>query len=203
MKTEHKPYLITGHPRSGTGYMAAMAQACGLDIGHERMGEDGIASWMFAARSWMVPFSQDGWRGRNHYTFDRVIVVYRNPLDLIASVAFTENADRESLFFREIFAPITPQGDPVLVACESIAGWYDLIRRNEPRAKWVAVENDEAIMRVFGAREINERPPKNINARAHPSLTWDEVCARVGEDVFARFCGPKGLLLAPACGGIR
>lgn len=35
-------FLITGVPRSGTGYMAKLMEAIGHNVGHETIGECGI-----------------------------------------------------------------------------------------------------------------------------------------------------------------
>jgi hypothetical protein len=51
--------LITGHPRCGTGYASALCREMGLDVGHEKAGNDGISSWMFAVEDAKNPWSQD------------------------------------------------------------------------------------------------------------------------------------------------
>lgn len=40
-----KPFLITGHPRSGTSYIAHVLSKLGLDVKHEAWGKDGVASY--------------------------------------------------------------------------------------------------------------------------------------------------------------
>lgn len=37
--------LITGCGRSGTHFTARLLQEIGLDVGHETLGKDGVASW--------------------------------------------------------------------------------------------------------------------------------------------------------------
>lgn len=49
-----KIYII-GCGRSGTGYIAKLLSAAGLDIGHEYMGRDGTADWHAAA----IPHDED------------------------------------------------------------------------------------------------------------------------------------------------
>jgi hypothetical protein len=53
---ESLPFLITGVPRSGTGYMAKLMQALGYDVGHEIIRPHGISSWLWAADSPTVPY---------------------------------------------------------------------------------------------------------------------------------------------------
>ena len=46
MESKHrKTYVILGTGRSGTAYTSKLLQCCGLDIGHETLGSDGISSW--------------------------------------------------------------------------------------------------------------------------------------------------------------
>jgi rhodanese-related sulfurtransferase len=47
-KKVFRPLLIAGHPRTGTGYAAALCRQLGVDVGHEKLGASGISSWMFA-----------------------------------------------------------------------------------------------------------------------------------------------------------
>ncbi|MGF1535848.1 MAG: glycosyltransferase family 25 protein [Elainellaceae cyanobacterium] len=55
----YRPLLVLGHPQCGSDYMSALLKAFGLDVGHERMGQDGISSWMFAADDDQLPNAQD------------------------------------------------------------------------------------------------------------------------------------------------
>src|SRR6185437_5691190 len=65
-RRRHCPILITGHPRSGTGSAAALCRQFGLDVRHEEVGEDGIASWMMAVDDWNIPY-HDGELARSRY----------------------------------------------------------------------------------------------------------------------------------------
>jgi hypothetical protein len=87
---ERRRLLVTGCGRSGTLYASAVWQAVGLDVRHEMpvppngvMGEDGIASWYMAVDDPEPPYGPSA-RG---YTFDLVIHLVRNPLEVIPSVA--------------------------------------------------------------------------------------------------------------------
>ena len=42
---QQRTYVILGTGRSGTAYTSKLLQCCGLDIGHEKLGSDGISSW--------------------------------------------------------------------------------------------------------------------------------------------------------------
>lgn len=58
-KKSFRSLLISGHPRSGTGYAAALCRQLGVDVGHERAGSEGISSWMFAVDSDASPYALD------------------------------------------------------------------------------------------------------------------------------------------------
>ena len=42
------PILLTWHPRCASGYISSVLSSCGVELGHERRGRDGICSWMLA-----------------------------------------------------------------------------------------------------------------------------------------------------------
>ena len=85
---KHREILCVGHPRTGSGFIAAVFEKhCGLSVGHEEMKEAGISTWMFAGKSWEVPF------GRNEYAkfprlsrFDIVFNFVRDPWTALPSV---------------------------------------------------------------------------------------------------------------------
>ncbi|MFK4998907.1 hypothetical protein ACI2OX_21260 [Bacillus sp. N9] len=80
---EKRKFLVLGHPRSGTGYMAYLLRQFGYGIGHERMGKDGISSWMFAVNDYQVFADQT--LNKKNYTFDYTIMNLRHPIDIVSS----------------------------------------------------------------------------------------------------------------------
>lgn len=191
--------LITGHPRAGTGYMAALAKVMGLDVAHEYMGEDGISSCWMAPPVWRVCFHR-GWghRGRLWYEFDRVVEVVREPLAHLASVAFTENAGgdtpeqredrRTSLWWRAAWVPLDLQetADPIAQAVQSIVGWHAMIRQWLPDAKTIRLEEARyRLPEVVGGPVQPERlDPGVVNARPHADLTWQGVRERCADPLW-------------------
>lgn len=86
MRKEYRPLLLSGHPRCGTGYAAALCRANGLDVGHEADGADGICSWMFAVNK-KAPYSKDSIASlRDGLSWSGLICVTRNPLEAIPSI---------------------------------------------------------------------------------------------------------------------
>jgi len=81
---QQRKFRITGCGRSGTGYMAALMQAMGYDVGHETLGADGISSWMAAAVCEDVPHKGSPIVG---VEFATTIHVVRDPMKAIPSIA--------------------------------------------------------------------------------------------------------------------
>jgi len=155
-----KQYFITGHPRSGTGYMAKLFQKNNIDIGHEQMGEQGISSWQFAVNSQVYPFEHDG-LVRSDYSFDQIIHVIRDPMACINSVAFTE---RPSEAFRMKYLVL--YGNVFERAVLSVIGWNKLVHSLAPS---ITIQVEKAASH-FGFTDVPRQ-----NKRAHSSLTYDEL----------------------------
>ena len=97
----HRRFLITGHPRTGTGYSAGLLRQLGFDIGHECSGEDGLSSWMFAVDAEVYPFSGDHLSStRRHLAWDYLLHVVRDPVTAIPSIIRDSNWSNQSYNFR-------------------------------------------------------------------------------------------------------
>ena len=42
---QNKRCVIIGTGRSGTAYTSKLLRECGIDVGHEALGKDGVSSW--------------------------------------------------------------------------------------------------------------------------------------------------------------
>lgn len=83
----HREILVTGHPRTGTGYAASLLQQLGFDVGHEKAGDDGLSSWMFAADAQDYPYAQDSVAAsRQTLHWDLLLHVVRDPATAVASI---------------------------------------------------------------------------------------------------------------------
>ena len=80
--------LCVGHPRTGSGFMAAVfTKHCGLAVGHEQMKEAGISSWMFAGQSWEVPFGKDDYAKFPRLSKFRIVFNFvRDPRTALPSI---------------------------------------------------------------------------------------------------------------------
>ena len=93
--------LAVGHPRCGSGYMSALLKSYGIDAGHERMGKDGIVSWMFSVYDLNNPFSLNKYAQSRYYTsFEKIIMFTRDPLNAIPSIIRENNESEKSFDFR-------------------------------------------------------------------------------------------------------
>ena len=97
--------IIIGCARSGTGFISEKAKEIGLDIGHEKVGEHGIADWSQTTDGLFID-KQDG-------VFCHQV---RNPLDTIASCTTLAG---ESWQFISKYIPI---GDSLIHSC--MIYWY-------------------------------------------------------------------------------
>ena len=96
---DKRKFLVLGHPRSGTGFMANLLSKYGYEIGHEEMGKDGISSWMFTVDDYQVYV--DNSLNRENFNFDYIIMNLRHPIDIISSTYYTENTSKKSLEYRK------------------------------------------------------------------------------------------------------
>jgi hypothetical protein len=80
-----KRLLVIGSPRSGTGYFTRVLNAWGMRVCHERMGEDGIVNCTWLMRRFDDDPLMIG-KGRQHYQFEKIIHLVRNPLKCIDSL---------------------------------------------------------------------------------------------------------------------
>lgn len=123
---EEKLILGLGHPRTGTGYTSNLFNAWGLDIGHEKIGEDGIIAWQLASklepRVFMETFE-------DKYRYKYIIYNVRNPKNSIPSIVHTET--RTNLY-RFCSINVASSENPVENAIISILGWDKLITARNP-----------------------------------------------------------------------
>jgi hypothetical protein len=94
--------LVTGCPRSGTRYITLVLRRLGLDVGHERIGRDGVSSWALAVDAERTPWGPS-W---GDVQFDTVLHQVRHPLDVIDSV---ETLKPTSWEFVSRHVPLAPR----------------------------------------------------------------------------------------------
>ncbi len=95
------PLVVLGLPRGGTKFMAQALAEFGLDVGHERMGTDGISSWMFAVDDVDLPFGADLYARNSRFVHaDQTIAVVRSPDEAVFSLQLENAKNVQSYAFR-------------------------------------------------------------------------------------------------------
>lgn len=166
-----RQFLVVGHPRSGTGYAAWLLQQRGFDVGHERMGEHGTSSWLFAVHQGPYPFTFDN-TCRDRFKFEQVIHIIREPVAAIASVFHTEHGSEE---FRSRY--LTLYGDPLTRAVQSYIGWNRLIASKRVDV----VRKTETLHTLLN---VTRTPAERVNSRQHEPLTLDDIRSNIDGALF-------------------
>lgn len=166
-----KRLLVTGCGRSGTKYTAALLQKLGLDVRHEEMGADGIATWCMAVDSDDSPWGG----GRRGVRFGAILHQVRHPLRVIPSLTtFTAPS-------WEYIARFLPghADRPVLVRAAEY--WYHWNLEAERIAAWrFRIETLPNVYREFCNRagvRPNAEALRNTSTLVHsrktrPGLRW-------------------------------
>jgi len=186
--------LVTGHPRTGTGYVAKVLQSLGFEIGHEHLGMDGIVSWQIGAGYldkvgdyfMMSHFRRENdlicaRKGVDFIKYTSVAYCVRDPYYSIPSIAETEEI---SLAYRAYNARFPVTGDCVIDAITSLYFWEllihdvwapDYIFKVDGNIKdfidWLVKSN----IRPHNKKELDlhqwARIPNNVNTRRHRPLS--------------------------------
>lgn len=163
-------YLIIGHPRCGTGFMSKLFTKNNLDVGHEKIEENGTSDWQYAIPNakcfpWTTGCRQD-------YEFDMVIHNIRDPFTAIPSIVFTETPAPMERSWRTVSEGFRrkyiqfPDTNVIENAAHSYLGWNSIIEQQKP----------DKIVRIEHAVEdldlgFEDLADKKVNSREHRSLT--------------------------------
>ncbi len=178
---QHKEFLITGHPRSGTGYMTVLMELAGYNVGHEIMGEHGISSWVFA-----IPDQYQWWEDttlrRKDYSFNKHICVVRDPVKTVASVVYTEVM---SLPLRSQYIDFSDCTNIVELSAKSVMAWYDIILEQNPDCI-IQLEKPLSFLTWLHEQGYTEKPitryPKTkVNPRSHPKMTLLDILPHLSQ----------------------
>jgi len=116
--------LGIGHPRTGTAFTSKLLKKWGLDIGHERLGNDGLVAWQLIKKKGPYPYCGVG---KFEYRPEYNCLVYnvRNPKNSIPSIVYTEDTKPRSYNFRKDFFEFSESNNPIENAIFSLY-YYDL-----------------------------------------------------------------------------
>ena len=161
--------LVMGHPRSGTGYAAKLFQSFGLQVGHERMEENGISSWFFGLKDTNPPYDAAPYDAS--FKPDLTINIVRKPLPTISSVAYTEFMTSLYRQTRLQYGHCNNQLESMI----SIDRYTDYVREHFDVNHIVKTEHLDAFcLEILKLEQKTILPGKAINSRPHPLI--DERC---------------------------
>lgn len=132
--------LFVGHPRSGTGFAAALMRSWGLRVGHETVERDGTSCWYADCEGTPPDCRAIAW---DTYAFQHTVHVIRRPRDTVASVAFTEMTT-ERYRNGHLGVGVTP--DRISDAIRSISLWTDWIEEHFEVGFVFRVEDDPSAL---------------------------------------------------------
>lgn len=159
-----------GHPRCGTGFTASLIQTSGLDVKHERVGKDGIVSWMLPGGQYRNPFG-DAIGPLND--FRNVFCVTRSPLQAIPSIIPENNHGASLRFRRRILRGHfgencikNPRANRVRAAVETYTKWFELCLSFKPSLIFrVDVPEDDLLLSNLVGAEITRSDGVHRNSR--------------------------------------
>lgn len=184
-RKKEKTLLVVGCARSGTAYIAEVLKTSGINVGHERMDQDGVSSWALAANP---PFKKRRVDPRK-YHFAHTFHQVRHPLKTISSVYFEQ--DRHSWNYIMDFVPEIKLQDSHLVKCAKY--WYYWNLMAEKMAEWTyRVEDIDKVWDEFGTRigkglspNALEHTQKTVNKRESKKydFTWEDLSSELDPDL--------------------
>ena len=182
-------FLITGTGRCGTGYVAAVLNACQVPCGHETVYRpDGPGDWgnVRADSSWMAAPHLKGFKGT-------IVHLLRNPLHVVNSLLgigfFNPEIDHGK--YREYARRYCPQAfqtdDPILAAATFVVEWNRMITPYADltfRVEELKAEDIHGLLHRQGGTPslpfVTKKMatvPLDVNHRSRAEYGWDRMPA--------------------------
>ena len=167
-KAKVKRVLGVGHPRTGSGYLSRVLSAFGLDVGHEKMGRDGIVSWMFSVYDLENPWALNRYAVSRYYShFSHTILHVRDPFRAASSI-IRENINAPGSFdfrnkhiSRELDADLRQYSTDLEIAMRSIILWDRVIHKINNVDFVYKIEDAPSALFEF-LEQIGIHPPRKI-----------------------------------------
>jgi len=150
-------YLISGHPRSGTGYAASLFSALGYNVGHEKLGSHGMSSWIHTVTDWNAPVfthkSESDKFSRDQLVVKHLIMVVRDPQQAIPSIMIENRNDMSYRFRRyhilnQCGIDLEDCNSAVECAVASYLYWLQILEKQQPDCT-LHIEDIETETRSF------------------------------------------------------
>jgi hypothetical protein len=122
--------LITGCGRSGTHFTSRLLREMGLDVPHERVGKDGVASWKHIVSGTFVYLRKNREAEIDSTGFDRILHQVRHPLKVISSMQTFSDSTWHHM---AKFIDLDLKAKPVKRAMQAWVHWNRLV---ESKAHW-------------------------------------------------------------------
>ena len=158
--------VIIGCPRSGTNYTSELFKTNNIQIGHEKIGIDGICSWTLIGLNDQSPWGPSYTEVINYYGEKNIEFFHqiRNPLECISSMTTLQNV---SFNYIKNFIPINDD-DTILLKCMKF--WYYWNLRAE-----TITDKRYKIEYVKEYFNLNiDIKNKKINTRTHREFEYDD-----------------------------
>lgn len=171
-KSSRVKILGVGHPRTGTGFTSAILQSWGLDVGHEKLGKDGIVAWQLAIKHGPWPFINE--EIGDNLEHDILIYNVRNPKTSIASIVFTEDIRKESLNFRLEQGKVLRSPNRVEQAIYSILRWDLLINQMNPDFTYRIEDQSKDLFEFLKSKDLEIKwveKTEKVNSRDHSDIS--------------------------------
>ncbi|RNF33872.1 hypothetical protein [Paracoccus methylarcula] len=163
-----------GHPRCGTGFTAALLRSGGVQVEHEKIGKEGIVSWMALSGRESVPWGHAIGPLTEEF---RLFCVARSPLAAIGSI-LPENNNRRSIGWRamviweklgiDIFSRSEVPQTGLGLAFASYAYWYRMALDLRPGIIFrVDRQEDDAGLAAFVGQPLQRGSGIETNSRPH------------------------------------
>ncbi len=164
-------FLVTGSGRSGTKYISTVLRVCGLGVGHEHLGVDGIVSGFYCFESDHYPGAHVSPRPK----FDLILHQVRDPLKAIGSI--TTGRSRK---WASQFVDVEKSASSLRWSCYY---WLAFNLEAERQALFTyRIEDLEDIWEKLQDALSFDTPysvvsdvPKNINTRSHRRYKWNDI----------------------------
>jgi len=181
-KVHHYSFLITGHPRTGTGFTSQFFTLLGHPIGHETLKEKGMASWVHAAYDYHIPFfdkKQNHTISRYELSVKHLLLLVRDPKTAIPSIII-ENRVNESYNYRR-FHILKERGidldaydNYIEKAIVSYIEWIAIIEAQKPDGVIRLEQIEQDVLAYFSEQSIHYTVDYNLEQINNKNKTVDK-----------------------------
>ena len=163
---EKKRFKIIGHPRCASGYIATVFGKFGYSVGHERLLDNGICSWMLAVDDEHIPWGDNP---SPEQGFQYTLGYVRDPIDAIPSIMLENNVPASFMFrrlhiLRSFDIDIASWPSALERACASLIYWDELVSESVD-GEVIRIENAMSeVGRFFDRQSIDYELVSEVSA---------------------------------------